>query len=173
MLTNGAAEWESSREEFNIGLTKFALINLERKKLDTNGFNRFMLSQALTYGYDDDRWWEAVADPRKRLSISANLLRKENEVIAGRVLAHLVSDAEFLKSARGLPETMAKSFLGVGTRTNDPVLRQQIFTGLRALVRPRRVIAVRCFWSAGVKANGLPGISSAYLICYKISLPLY
>src|ERR1043165_2879915 len=56
LLKDGLAEWESSRGSFNIGLTKFALINLERKKLDTNGFSRFMLSQALTYGYEDDRW---------------------------------------------------------------------------------------------------------------------
>jgi hypothetical protein len=35
------------------------------------------------------------------------------------------------------------------------------------------VIAVRCFWSAGAKANGWSNISLAYLICHKISIPLY
>ena len=65
LLRHGLAQWESTNGRFNLGLTKFALIDLERIKIDTDTFNRFMLSQALTYGHNDDQWWATVRDHRR------------------------------------------------------------------------------------------------------------
>jgi len=64
------------------------------------------------------------------------LLGTENEAIAARVLGHLTGDLEILASGRGLPKGMATSLLAIGTKTNDAILRQKIFNGLRTFVRP-------------------------------------
>lgn len=139
LLRHGLTQWESTNGRFDLGLTKFALIDLQRKRINSENFNRFMLSQALTYGYKDDHWWSAVLDPRERLLVSWGLLKKENEVIAARVLRHLTNDLDIVASPRGLPERMTTSLLAIGTKTNDAMLRQQIVTGIHALVRSRRV----------------------------------
>jgi len=136
LLEDGLAQWKSTDGKFNLGLTKFALIDLENKKDDTEIFNRFMLSQALTYGYNDDRWWSTVRNPRERLLVSSILLGKENEAIAGRIVGHLLKDQAIRSSSKGLPKSMKASLLAVGVKANDAVLRQQIFEGIRILTRP-------------------------------------
>jgi len=138
LIKHGLSQWESTNGMTDLGLTGFALVDLEPKKIDTDNFNRFMLSQALTYGHNDDRWWSTVSDPRARLLVSAALLGKENEVIAARVLEHLTVDPDILASARGLPESLTTSLLAIGMKTNDVILRQRIFAGMRTLVRPGR-----------------------------------
>ena len=135
VLREGLAQWESTRGRFNLGLTKFALVDLEPAGTNTDVFKRFMLAQALTYGYHDDRWWSMVKDQRQRLLVSSGLLGKQNEVIAGRVLAHLTGDTEILASPHGLPANLAAALLAIGTKTNDPVLRLKIVAGLRRLMR--------------------------------------
>ena len=137
LLKQGLAQWESSEGRLNLGLTEFALVDLERKKFNTDIFNRFMLAQAMTYGHHDDRWWSTVRDPGERLLVSAALLAKENEAIAARVLGHLTGDLDILASAKGLPKRMVTALLAIGMKTNDAILRQQILAGIRTLVRPR------------------------------------
>ena len=136
LLKHALTQWESTNGKFNLGLTKFALIDSEQMKIDTDEFNRFMLSQALTYGYHDDQWWTTVSNPRERLMVSSALLGKENEAITGRILEHLTSDLDILSSTSGLPRSIATSLLAIGTQTNDAILRQKIFAGLRILLRP-------------------------------------
>ena len=135
-LRLGLSQWESTNGKYNLGLTKFALINSEGVKIDTDVFNRFMLSQALTYGHYDDQWWSTVRNPRERLIVSSALLTRENEAITGRVLEHLTGDLDILSSVGGLPKNLGTSLLATGTQTNDAVLRQRIFAGLRILLRP-------------------------------------
>ncbi|MDQ3004266.1 MAG: serine/threonine protein kinase [Chloroflexota bacterium] len=135
LLKHGLTQWESTNGKFNLGLTKFALIDSEEMKIDTDTFNRFMLSQALTYGYHDDQWWTTVNNPRERLMVSSALLGRENDAITGRVLEHLTSDVDILSSSSGLPKSLGTSLLAIGTQTNDAVLRQKILVGLRLLLR--------------------------------------
>ena len=139
LLRYGLVQWEATNGKFNLGLTKFALINSERIKTDTDTFNRFMLSQALTYGYHDEQWWTTVNNPRERLMVSSALLGRENDVITGRVLERLTSDLDILASANGLPKSIGTSLLAIGTQTNDATLRQKIFAGIRILLRPGNV----------------------------------
>ena len=136
LLRNGLAQWESSKGSFQSGLTQFALMDLQLEKSNSEPFNRFMLTQALTYGYNDDEWWARVSNPRERLLVSSALLAKENEFITARILRHLTSDPEILASVKGLPKNMAIALLTIGTKTNDPTLRKQIFVGLRTLLPP-------------------------------------
>src|SRR5687768_2287528 len=136
LLRYGLVQWEATNGKFNLGLTKFALINSEQIKINTDTFNRFMLSQALTYGYQDEQWWSTVNNPRERLMVSSALLGKENDAITGRVLERLISDLDILESANGLPKSMGTSLLAIGTQTNDARLRQKIFAGLQMLLRP-------------------------------------
>jgi hypothetical protein len=131
LLRHGLAQWESSKGSFQTGLTKFVQQN------DTDPFNRFMLTQALTYGYNDDEWWSRVIDPHERLRVSSALLGKENEAIAARILRHLMSDPEIPTSVKGLPKEMKEmtaALLTIGTKTSAPPLREKIFVGLQTLI---------------------------------------
>jgi len=136
ILKQALTQWESTNGKFSLGLTKFALIDSEPMRITTDNFNRFMLSQALTYGYHDDQWWSTVRNLRERLIVSSALLGKENEAITGRILEHLTTDVDILASTSGLPGSIATSLLTIGTQTNDSTLRQKIFTGIRILLRP-------------------------------------
>jgi serine/threonine protein kinase len=136
LLRHGLAQWESSDGRFDLGLTKFALIDLQCKEMNTDIFNQFMLSHALTYGYHDDQWWSRVSTPRERLLVSSLLLEKENEAITARILKHLTSDLDIRGSTMGLPKSLAASLLAIGTKTNDVILRYKILAGMRSLLRP-------------------------------------
>jgi len=136
LLKNGLAQWKSTDGKFNMGLTKFALIDLHHNKSNTDIFNQFMLSQALTYGYNDAHWWSTISKPRERLLVSSILLGKENDIVAARVTGHLITDSEIRASAKGLPQSITASLLAIGIQTTDAVLRQQIFEGIRVLARP-------------------------------------
>ena len=139
LLNQALSQWESTDGKFNLGLTKFALIDSERIKTNTDNFNQFMLYQALTYGYHDDQWWLTVRNPRERFVVSSALLGMENDAITGRVLEHLTSDVDILSSTSGLPKSLATTLLTIGTQTNDAILRQKILAGLRLLLRPGTV----------------------------------
>jgi len=137
LLKRSFAQWKSTDETFNLGLTKFALINLKREKIDMKMYNDFMLSQALTYAYNDDQWWRAVRDPRARLDISLRLLRKHNEGITGRIVTHLAGDPNIGALPTGLPDNMTTGLLETGLKTDNAFLRREIFDGLRALTQPK------------------------------------
>lgn len=136
LLWQGLAQWKATEGTFNLGLTRFALVDMERANLNMDMFGSFLLSQALTYGYNDDQWWLLVGDPRERLSVTSLLLRKDNETIAARVIEHLTGDMEIRAFSDGVPETIANSLLEIGTKSVNENLRQQIFHGLRELTRP-------------------------------------
>jgi serine/threonine protein kinase len=136
LLRQSLAQWQVSKGSFQPGLTKFVMMDLLLEKTDNDVFNRFMLTQALTYGQNDQEWWARVGNPHERLLVSSALLEKENEVIAARVLRHLTNDQEILASVKGLPKNLAIALLGIGIKTNDPILRQKIFIGLRVLLPP-------------------------------------
>ena len=136
LLKDSLSQWKSTDGRFNIGLTKFALIDLDHKKNSAEFFNQFMLAQALMYGYNDDRWWSTVTDARERLRVSSILLGKDNDIVAARVIGHLINDQVIRSSTKGLPKSMKVSLLEIAIKTNDAVLRQQIFDGVRILTRP-------------------------------------
>lgn len=137
LLDRAFAQWNSSDETFNLGLTKFALIHTQRERLNTARYHRFLLSQALTYGYHDHEWWQAIRDSRERLSISAKLLRKRNESITGRIVTRLEADSEIAGLPAGLPVEMTTALLETGINTDNAFLRREIFEGLRTLTPPR------------------------------------
>jgi serine/threonine protein kinase len=136
LLKRAFTQWKSTDETYNLGLTKFALVNLKRDRINMDMYNHFMLSQALTYAYDDDQWWLAVRDPRERLAISSKLLRKHNEVITGRVIAHLAGDPNIRSFPVGLPENLTTTLLDIGVKTENTFLRREIFDGLQMLTQP-------------------------------------
>ncbi|MEW6287285.1 MAG: serine/threonine-protein kinase [Chloroflexota bacterium] len=136
LLWQGLAQWKATEGMYNLGLTRFAMADLERSHIDTRVFGGFLLSQALTYGYQDDYWWAAVSDPRERLSIASLLLRRESDVITSRILDHLTADMEIRAFSRGLPESVVMALFDIGTRTGDNDLRRRILQSIRALVPP-------------------------------------
>jgi len=137
MLKRAFAQWTSADGTYNLGLTKFVLINLENEKFNIELYSHFMLSQALTYGYNDDRWWREIHTPDERLAVSLRLLRKHNEVIAGRIVSHLIGDPEIRVLPMGLPESITTALLEIGFFTDNVFLRREIFDGIQALTLPK------------------------------------
>ena len=137
LLKRSYIQWKSTDETFNLGLTKFALINLKREKINRDMYSHFMLSQALTYGYNDDQWWLAVRDSRERLAVSLRLFKKHNEVITGRIVTHLTGDPNIGALPTGLPENITTALLETGVKTDNAFLRREIFNGLRLLTQPK------------------------------------
>lgn len=138
LLKQGLAQWESSKGIYSLGLTRFALIDLERDRINSNAFKRFLLSQALMYGHNEDYWWSAIGDLRERLLVVSLLLESGNETVAARVVERLVHDAAIRSSPRGLPKSIMTSLLKIGTGANDETLRRRIFDSLRLLSRHER-----------------------------------
>lgn len=136
LLNNGFQRWESSNGIYNLGLTKFAIIDLERNKINLNTFGRFLLSQALVYGYNNDEWWEIVNDPREQLLVSSLLLGRNNDAITARIVEHMTNDKDLRSLPKGLPKKITVSLLDIGTKTDNIFLRQQIFEGIRSLTPP-------------------------------------
>ena len=136
LLWQGLAHWKETEGTYNLGLTGFALVDLERKNINLEMFGRFVLSQALTYGYNDERWWFAVDDPLERLSTASLVLKKDNEAIAERVIEHLTGDMEIRALPGGVPNAITNSLLEFGTKSVNENFREQVFRGLRELTRP-------------------------------------
>jgi len=136
LLKHGMERWESTNGTYNLGLTKFALIDLERVKIDLKVYSHFMLSQALTYGYNDDQWWFLVNNPSERLAISSALLQKKNEAVTARIIAHLIEDMDILALPEKVPEDVVRSLLDIGTNSDNVFLRQQILNGIHTLAPP-------------------------------------
>lgn len=137
LLKRAFAQWNSTDETYNLGLTKFALVHMKREQLDLDRYQRFLLSQALTYAFHDSQWWLAVRDPREKLALSAKLLRKHNEAITGRIVTHLAGDPAIVALPSGLPGEMTTALLETGINTDNAFLRREIFEGLQMLTAPR------------------------------------
>jgi hypothetical protein len=120
-------------------LTKFALLDLQRETINLEPYRRFMLTQSLNYGYNDEYWWQTVRDPQERLAVSSELLRRNNQAISGRILLRLTEDPQIRSASKGLPENILQSLLETGIRSDNAFFRQQVFNGMRSLTRPRVV----------------------------------
>jgi serine/threonine protein kinase len=139
LLKRSFAQWKVTDETYNLGLTKFALVNLEREKINMDSYRHFMLSQALTYGYSDDHWWLAVRNHQERLAVASGLLKKHNEAITGRILTHLMNDSKINELSAGLPESMITALLDAGIKADNTFFSREIFEGLRTLTPPKNI----------------------------------
>ena len=161
LLNHGLERWHSTNGTYNLGLTKFALIDLDRTRINTKVYNRFMLSQALTYGYNDDDWWSIVDNPRERLAVSSDLMKKKSEVITGRVVEHLVNDPDMRLFPNEMFEDMTASLLGIGTTTENTFLQQQIFDGIRTLTQHRNTWNDSSFDKDHMKRLGIQALEDS------------
>ena len=139
LLSHGLERWHATNGSYNLGLTKFTLIDKERKKINLQVFGRFMLSQALTYGSNDDQWWSIVDNPRERLAVTSDLLRKKNDAITARLITHLINDTDFRLFPDEMTDDTVASLLEIGLDSDNVFLRQQIFDGIRNLTQPGSV----------------------------------
>ena len=161
LLNRGLERWHSTNGTYNLGLTKFALIDLHRANIKTKVFNRFMLSQALTYGYNDDYWWSIVDNPRERLAVSSGLLKKNKEVITGRVIEHLNNDSDIRLFPDEMLEDMTLSLLEIGTTTDNIFLRQQVFDGIRSLTQHQNTWKDSSFTKEQMKRLGIQALEDS------------
>jgi len=133
LLSHGLERWHATNGSYNLGLTKFTLIDIQREKINLQVFSRFMLSQAITYGSNDDQWWSIMNNPRDRLAVSSELLQKKNDAITARIIGHLINDIDFRLFPEEMTENIVTSLLETGINSDNIFLRQQIFDGVRAL----------------------------------------
>lgn len=136
LLSHGLERWHATNGTYNLGLTKFTLIDMHRKNINLKIYSRFMLSQALIYGYNDDQWWSLVDAPRERLSVSSELLLKKNDAITGRIIDHLITDTEFRLFPEEMTNNIVTSLLDIGTNSDNIYLRQRIFHGICNFTEP-------------------------------------
>src|SRR5690606_15522904 len=50
LLWQGLSQWKTTEGMYNLGLTRFAMVDQEREGIDNEIFGSFLLAQALTYG---------------------------------------------------------------------------------------------------------------------------
>jgi len=135
LLEKGVEYWNASNGTYNLGLTKFALVNLYGDNVTTELQNRFVLSQSLTYGHSDETWWKNVSHLQDRLAVTSILLKKKNEMITARLIGHLKNDLDIRAMPRELIDNMLMDLLEIGTNTENEFFRQEIFEGVRSLAR--------------------------------------
>ncbi len=140
LFNRNLARWGTDDGNSGHGLTEFALIHLDQKNNDEykfqGGVGQFMLFHALKYGYNDEYWWSRVSNSRDKLLVSNRLLIEGNEVIAVRVLDHLVRDQDLRMLPLDQSAKVAASVLELVARSRNRRLSRKLLLGLRVLLPP-------------------------------------
>jgi serine/threonine protein kinase len=137
LLKQSLTRWSMQDDHCGLNLTGLALIDRELRNQDgeiSADHSRFMLFEALSFGYNHVHWWSQVSDPHQRLLISAALLEKRDEGIADRVLERLTTDPPPDAPWVVLPESTATTLLELASVTTDDRLRSRIISGLQVLL---------------------------------------
>ncbi len=138
LFNQNLARWATDDSKSELGLTKFALIHQDHKMRGENkvqgGVGQFMLFHSLMYGYKDKYWWSVVANSRDRLSVSSRLIARQNEVLAVRVLNHLVTDQNIHLMSDDQTVRMAVSLLEMAAKSANPTLSRKLLSGLQVLI---------------------------------------
>jgi serine/threonine protein kinase len=142
LLKQSLVQWNQTNRTVYTSLTKFAIIDqhLRREGMQSLGpdLQHFMAQHALTYGYNEDIWWQQVSLPSERLAIASGLINKKNEEIIARSVNRLLQDSE-LRSIKDLPtETMTAALLEVAAKSSDPWLQQECLDTLLNLTSPTK-----------------------------------
>jgi serine/threonine protein kinase len=138
LLRISQARWEQSGETSVLNLTKFAFIDLKysgvNETLAPNTL-RFMLTNALFFGYQDNYWWKKITGPNERLSIASQILSKKNEAIKDRIVNHLIEDHEIHSLTGKLPKDLINSLIEITYKTQNDSLREKTLSLIRNLTR--------------------------------------
>jgi serine/threonine protein kinase len=129
-------QWKLGAESAILNLTKFAFIELNYRTADSDlppSILRFLLNNALIFGYQDDYWWNKLTDPAERLSIANKLINNYGEVVAERVIDHIWVDHEVHALKKAVSNHLPTSLLELARKTENEVLREKILTLLRLL----------------------------------------
>ncbi|HET7145157.1 MAG TPA: serine/threonine-protein kinase [Anaerolineales bacterium] len=130
--------WAVDADGSGPGLTNFALIHIDHKMRGVDKIQskagQFMLFHALMYGYNESYWWAKVVDSRERLLVSSALLSGQNEVIAVRVLDHLVRDQNLRLMSEDQSAKITASLLGIAARSRNRALARKLLSGLQILI---------------------------------------
>jgi serine/threonine protein kinase len=128
--------WEQNKDMVIPSLTKFAFIDLMYRystSLLPSTTVRFILSNALIYGYNEDYWWGRLESLEDRLSTAVPLTSNYNDKVVERIL-HLISvDAQIHPGKGESQAKMMHSLLARSTNTKNDALRMQILNILRKL----------------------------------------
>ncbi|MBM3124889.1 MAG: hypothetical protein FJZ87_07405 [Chloroflexi bacterium] len=138
LLSHNLARWSMAENRQDTDLTRFALIHQEVSRRQANesqaGLGRFMLFHALKYGYREDDWWAKVTSPQERASVLTKLLDMRNEVVAVRVLDHLLTDRELRAMFGGGSSVIINGLLEMAADSKSPELAGRLIEGTQALV---------------------------------------
>jgi serine/threonine protein kinase len=141
LLEANLSGWASTDRTVPLSLTKFAMIDLVekqsdmRKTIDEN-LPGFMLQNAITFGHNDNLWWNKVIDPHERVNIASTLISMDNSVITRRVIGHLIQDKQIRSSGFNLNGKMTHVLLDTALTSDDPFLRLGILETLKSVTSP-------------------------------------
>ena len=141
LFNQSLAHWGMDDGNNELGLTKFALLHQDHKMQAgttvQGGVGQFMLFHSLMYGYKDEHWWSVVSNFRDRLSVSSRLLARQNEVLAVRILNHLVNDQNARLMKGDQSAKMVVSLLEMAVKSTNPRLSRKLLSGLQVLIPSR------------------------------------
>lgn len=129
-------QWKLGAETSVLNLSKFAFIELNYRTANSDlppSILRFLLNNALIFGYQDDYWWNKLTNPAERLSIANKLINNYGEVVTERIIDHLWMDREIHALKRAVSNDLPASLLALACKTENEVLREKILTLLRLL----------------------------------------
>jgi serine/threonine protein kinase len=132
------SSWTKEDGNGELSLTKFALIHLDYKIRDENlirgGVGQFLLFHALKYGHKDEYWWSRVVNSKDRLSVCCRLLTGQNEVVADRILDHLVKDQDIRLQSGDQFANVISSLLKMAAISKNPELSRKLLSGLQVII---------------------------------------
>lgn len=137
LLDQAFLEWQKSPRKMPLSLTRFAIVDQHLKddpaRPITGRLQSFMLQAAMTYGYNDQEWWQRTGDINDRLAAAMNLIEQDNPAAGKRVLQALARDPQ---RGAGSPELIRKavrSLISLAGSTAVPMLQMQALASLRQI----------------------------------------
>ena len=137
LLGDHIVRWKPGKDTVILNLTKFAFIDLNYKATNAAippGVLRFLLTNALIFGYQDDYWWNKLTDPAERLFIASQLIDNYSESVKECIIDHLWDDREIHALKGAVPNDLITSLLTLACNTENESLREKILALIRLLV---------------------------------------
>jgi len=133
-------QWDVFQAPIPVSLTDFAILDINHDTIkndsDQDLFLRFMLYSSLLYGYNEDIWWEQVANPEDRIYVASRLIALKNPAVIHRVVRHFVTEYGTLDSRNLFPDTILGTILMAGLNSSIPSVSLDLIAAVGILANP-------------------------------------
>lgn len=128
--------WKQNKDMVIPSLTKFAFIDLIYRyssNMLPSDTVRFILSNAIIYGYNEDYWWGRLENLEYRLSTALPLTSNYNDKVVERIIHLITADPQVHPGKGEAQEKIVHSLLQRSYNTKNDALRMKILNTLRLL----------------------------------------